>query len=271
MRKFFVWCAALALSLSPVSAEETGLRSLMTGDDSRGWEAVGRLNLGGHAFCTGALIAPDLVLTAAHCLYDKETGKRIRTEDIEFLAGWRNGRASAYRSVRRALAHPSYDFSDSQQIERVAYDIALLELAQPVRNSTIMPFDTDRQPRKGAEVAVVSYAHDRAESPSIQDVCHILARRAGMLVLSCTVDFGSSGAPIFSTVDGVPQIVSVVSAKAMAGDQNVSLGTALIGPLDDLMEIMAASDGVLTREEAPVRVLSEREGRSTSGAKFLRP
>ena len=267
----FLAISLLAFSAFGASAQTTALRTLDTEYSAQIWRAVGRIDLGRGSSCSGTLIAPDLVLTAAHCLYDKETGKRIRTEDIEFLAGWRNGRASAYRSIRRALAHPSYDFSDSQQIERVAYDIALLELAQPVRNSTIMPFDTDRQPRKGAEVAVVSYAHDRAESPSIQDVCHILARRAGMLVLSCTVDFGSSGAPIFSTVDGVPQIVSVVSAKAMAGDQNVSLGTALIGPLDDLMEIMAASDGVFTREEAPVRVLSEREGRSTSGAKFLRP
>ena len=43
----------------------SALRLLMTGDDSRGWHAVGRLNIGDNSFCTGALIAPDLVLTAA--------------------------------------------------------------------------------------------------------------------------------------------------------------------------------------------------------------
>ncbi|MAE89375.1 MAG: trypsin, partial [Pelagibaca sp.] len=80
-------------------------------EDGRPWQAVGRLELAGKAFCTGALIAPDMVLTAAHCLFDAETGARIPADKIQFLAGWRNGRAAAYRRVRRAVAHPSYDFT----------------------------------------------------------------------------------------------------------------------------------------------------------------
>ncbi len=69
----------------------------MTGDDSRGWQAVGRLNMGANSFCTGALIAPDLVLTAAHCMFDRKRGARMRDDEIEFLADWRGGRAAAYR------------------------------------------------------------------------------------------------------------------------------------------------------------------------------
>ncbi|MEM8798570.1 MAG: trypsin-like serine protease, partial [Pseudomonadota bacterium] len=63
--------------LATQAASESALKRLDTGDDSRGWEAVGKLNIDGRGFCTGALIAPDIVLTAAHCLYDKETGARI--------------------------------------------------------------------------------------------------------------------------------------------------------------------------------------------------
>lgn len=247
------------------------LKTLMTGDDSRGWQAVGRLNIGSRSFCTGALIAPDLVLTAAHCMFDSDTGARIDDTKVEFLADWRGGRAAAYRGVRRSLVHPDFAFTDGNFADRVASDVAILELDQPIRNSTITPFSTDARPARGAEVGVVSYAKDRADSPSLQEVCHVLARQRGSLVLSCDVDFGSSGAPVFVIEDGEPRIVSLVSAKAKVGETPVALGTALQVPLAELMALRGASDGVFSRSQPVVRRLSRGETQSTTGAKFLRP
>ena len=272
----------LALAVpAPVLAEEetaaSGLTSLMTSYEARGWEGVGRLNIGFGGMCTGALIAPRLVLTAAHCLIDQRTGQNVDARSITFLAGWRNGRASASRKVRRAVVHPQYEYTGPSGELKVANDLALLELDSEIRLAHIQPFKTASRPRKGASVGVVSYAHDRQNSLSLQEVCHVLARRSGALVLSCDVDFGSSGAPVFADVDGEPQIVSVVSAKAMIRGRKVSLGTNLEKPLDELMALMAASDGVFDRAAPEPRRLSVGGSNGLalsggdSGAKFVKP
>lgn len=244
----------------------TGLVALQTADDSRGWEAVGRLNLGDRGFCTGALIADDLVLTAAHCLFDKETGARVDPDTIEFLVGWRNGRALAYRGVKLAIAHPEYVYGGDTGIDRVTFDLALIKLDRPVQLQRVQPFALDVEPATGDEVGIVSYAQDRAEMPSLQETCHVLSREPVALVMDCSVDFGASGAPIFTFKDGVARVVSVVSAKAQLDGRSVSLGVALEEPLAELRAQMVADTAGLPGHGG-TRALSTGSGLS---AKFLR-
>ena len=251
-----------------VHAEESTLRRFDTSDESRGWNAVGRLNMGKRSFCTGALIAPNLVLTAAHCLFDAKSGARINPADIEFLAGWRNGRAAAYRGIKHAIAHPEYVFSGADKLTRVSYDLALLELDQPIRMTSIRPFETDPMPLKGDEVGVVSYAKDRSEAPSLQEVCHVLNQESQLLVLSCNVDFGASGAPIFSVRDGVARVVSVVSSKADYGGASVALGTTLQGPLQALRASLEAENSPFQKADPALRAMELGAGNS---AKFIKP
>ena len=72
----FLACLPCGLTAQGVEPD-SGLQALTTSDAARGWDAVGRLDVADRAFCTGALIAPDLVLTAAHCLFNKDSAASL--------------------------------------------------------------------------------------------------------------------------------------------------------------------------------------------------
>ncbi len=277
MRLFMAVAAAIfvTVAVTPsqrLEAQDQPLESLDTLDQVRGWQAVGRIDIGGRGFCTGTLITSDLVLTAAHCLYNKQSGQRVRTSDITFKPGLRNGRAAAFRSVRRSAVHPKYSFGDPDTINRVATDIALLELARPIVQSDITPLRVDPQRRWLQEVALVSYARDREESPSLQSRCRVLEREDVVQVLSCDVDFGASGAPVIAMVAGQPRVVSVISAKSLWKEERVALAVKVESAVEDLRPQLQDDTG--TRPLGSPRIRTLNEGRAMSGgagAKFVRP
>lgn len=250
---------------SAIVAED--LVSFDTGEDLRGWEAVGRLDLAGQGYCTGTLISDDVVLTAAHCVYDKKTNTQIDPKSITFHAGYRNGHATAQRIVRDVFTHPQYDFDGAPGAERVSNDVALLQLHHPIHKTSIRPFPTDMNPKAGDSVGVLSYGKGRDSAPSLEQACGVLSRQDGVIVMDCDVEFGSSGSPVFSFDRyGSPHIVSVVSAKATSNGQKISLGTSLARPLRDLKAAVARNKGI----GASVDVIRAGERRAT-GAKFVKP
>lgn len=200
-----------------------------------GWEAVGRLNISGRNMCTGSLIAPNLVLTAAHCLYNPQTGQAVNPRTIKFEAGLNGRRAKAERQVVKAVIHPGYRHRWSDRSEPGS-DIAVLRLNKPISASEVRPFALAAAPLPGDSVDVLSYSMQTSTRPARERGCTILSSRSETLVTSCKVDYGASGSPVLQIVPGqAPRLVSVISAKAQMGRRPVSLATSLDGSLWALM------------------------------------
>jgi protease YdgD len=251
-----------------VQAQESTLVPFETMQDSLGWDAVGRLDIDGKGFCTASVIDDRLILTAAHCLFDQD-GSAIEASRFEFRAGLRDGRAEATRRILRAVPHPDYVFAeDATAAQSVSLDIAVLELDRSIRSFRVQPYLIAPRPLAGDEVRVVSYGRNRANAPSMQESCQILGRDQEVLVMTCDVEFGSSGAPVFSETAGQIRIASVVSAMATLGGERVALGTSLVTPYNDLMAHYIAMGSV--RLGVGQRVLGGGE-RNDTGAKFVRP
>lgn len=200
----------------------------------KGMDAVGRLVIAGQSSCTGTLIDAQLVLTAAHCVFDHRSGARIDAGSIEFLAGLQGDAVKARRTVAQAHVHPQYRFVRGNA--QLGHDLAVLKLAKPIPQGDVRPMLFDSRPAQDELVGVVSYTQPDASHPRLQVPCNVLARRMDVLVMSCAVEFGASGAPVFSLRNGqAPRLVSVISSKATMDGRNVSIATMLDRVLPGLL------------------------------------
>jgi len=259
-----------AFVVYPTASAASSLIRLTDRDDLFGWEAVGRVDLKSGGFCTGVLIAPNLVLTAAHCLFDR-AANQIAPGQITFHAGLRDGQPIASRQIARAAVADGYDPRTGMTAGNVRTDAALLELESPIPAAIAAPFALHERPVRGDALSVVSFGRGREAALSWQRNCNMLARGQGIVSFDCNVTFGSSGAPVFTDGGRRARIVTLVVGgyKEENGD-TVAYGMDLPPVVDALKRKLRAMPRATPSNRVNDSTATTTQ-RSISGAKFARP
>ncbi|CUI50174.1 V8-like Glu-specific endopeptidase [Cognatishimia activa] len=193
--------------------------------------AVGRLDMGSNGFCTATLVHHDVVLTAAHCLFDKSSGDRFALSELRFRLDPANASAIG---VKNTLVHPDYRPHLLGELSNLSSDIALLKLDGTVAADTVALAQPDTV---GAKATVVSFAKGRSQAARVQQNCALMPHSDGVLLTLCEANFGTSGAPVVQQRDGRAVIVSIVSAMAKANGERV----ALVVPVANAFEVLFQS------------------------------